>query len=481
MEGFGASDAWNVDFVGKFWAEEEKLRMAEQLFSQEMDESGNPLGIGLSIWRFNIGAGSAEQGERSQISNPTRRVECFMGEDGSYDWSKQSGQQWFLRQAVEYGVPSLVAFTNSPPVSMTRNGLAHGAGGYQSNLLPEMRDAYATFLCDVVEHFEQQGIHFQFISPINEPQYEWKSTKQEGSPWTNSDIHDMIRSLDLKIRDRGLPTKILTPEAADWRNLFELKGKEEHSFQLTALFDPESPSYIGAYPTIENRFAVHSYWTNETEAEILRTRRQSRRLAENYSVQLHQTEYSLIALNRVKMHRPDDAWEVAQFIAKIIHFDLTEANVASWSFWTAMAEEAGDLKRYLLLELKPERPRDLTSGGTHLASKNLAALGHYSRFIRPGFQRVSVNQPAPCADIGEQELLVSAFLSGNRKEGVFVISNLSKESIALPVLWSSNYNPVQTEVYLSNREHSLQRQDSILTNRKLTIAPQSIVTIVDTF
>lgn len=481
IEGFGASDAWNADFVGKYWSEEEKAKMAERLFSKEFDESGSPRGIGLSIWRFNIGAGSAEQGTASQISNPTRRVEGFLQTDGTYDWSKQSGQQYFLKQANRYGVETLVAFTNSPPVSMTRNGIAHGSGGFRSNLQPKKREAFANFLCDVVERFDSQGIHFDFLSPINEPQYAWKTRKQEGSPWTNREIYEMTRVLDNALSRRQLDTRILTPEAADWRNLYERKGEAYHSHQLKAFFSPKSPTYLGKFPRVENRFAVHSYWTNRSEADILHTRRQAKKLADNYQVQLHQTEYSLIALDRIQNKKPRNSWEVAQFIAKIIHFDLTEADVASWSFWTAMAEDRNGMNRYLLLELLPQTPRDLTSGGSHLASKNLSALGHYSLFIRPGYQRISARYTPRRDAAGEQTLLASAFLAADKSEGVFVISNLSQETVTLDLSWNHSDKPSASSVYLTSPDYDLKRLDNMLSDRTLVLPPQSIATVVDQF
>lgn len=67
MDGFGGSDAWRTQFVGKNWPEQKKSAIADLLFSKEIDAQGNPKGIGLSIWRFNLGAGSIEQGEKAKF------------------------------------------------------------------------------------------------------------------------------------------------------------------------------------------------------------------------------------------------------------------------------------------------------------------------------------------------------------------------------------------------------------------------------
>ncbi len=93
IQHFGASDAWSMRFIG-LWPEWQQNQVADWLFSTENDAEGKPKGIGLSIWRFNLGAGSAEQGDSSHINYPTR-TECVLRSDGSYDWSRQAGNDTF--------------------------------------------------------------------------------------------------------------------------------------------------------------------------------------------------------------------------------------------------------------------------------------------------------------------------------------------------------------------------------------------------
>ena len=127
MESFGASDAWQCNFIGKNWPSDKKNQIADLLFSNELDADGNPKGIGLSLWRFNLGAGSTEQGEASDIGDEWRRTECFTTDGVSYDMTKQAGQVWFMKAAKERGVAKLLAFTNSAPVYLTQNGKAHAS------------------------------------------------------------------------------------------------------------------------------------------------------------------------------------------------------------------------------------------------------------------------------------------------------------------------------------------------------------------
>ena len=88
MAYFSASDAWSMQFIG-LWPQEKQNQIADWLFSTENDANGQPKGIGLSLWRFNVGAGSTEQGENSQIASPWMRAECFLNPDGTYEFASR--------------------------------------------------------------------------------------------------------------------------------------------------------------------------------------------------------------------------------------------------------------------------------------------------------------------------------------------------------------------------------------------------------
>ena len=129
MEFFGAADAWSGNFVGKYWSENSKKEIADYLFSQEYDASGNPAGIGLSIWRVNLGAGTLEQ-PGADIYPYQRRAESYMSLDGKgYDWGKCSGHEYFMQAAKERGCNQFILFSNSPLVQYTINGKGYSPVG----------------------------------------------------------------------------------------------------------------------------------------------------------------------------------------------------------------------------------------------------------------------------------------------------------------------------------------------------------------
>ena len=67
IRNFSASDAWACQFVGN-WPEAKKNAIADWLFSMDTLANGSPRGIGLSMWRYNIGAGTAAQRLGTQLS-----------------------------------------------------------------------------------------------------------------------------------------------------------------------------------------------------------------------------------------------------------------------------------------------------------------------------------------------------------------------------------------------------------------------------
>ena len=183
MAYFGASDAWVCNSSG-FSTGETKPNSRLAVQHGERRQRTAERYRYLSLWRFNVGAGSTEQGENSQIASPWMRAECFSNPDGTYDWNKQQGQRNFTKLAKERGVNKFLAFLNSPPVYYTQNGLATNTGrGGTANTKLDCYEKYARFLADVVQGVEQHdGVKFNYICPFNEPDghWNWVGPKQEG-------------------------------------------------------------------------------------------------------------------------------------------------------------------------------------------------------------------------------------------------------------------------------------------------------------
>ena len=96
----------------------------------------------------------------------------------------------------ERGVDQFVGFTNSPPIQLTKNGKAYSSNGEEANISVENYLPFSKFLVDVSKQFEKEGIPFNYLSPFNEPQWDWTGNGQEGTPFKNDEIFAITKVLD---------------------------------------------------------------------------------------------------------------------------------------------------------------------------------------------------------------------------------------------------------------------------------------------
>ena len=389
---FGASDAWSMQFIGLWEDETEQEKIADWLFSTENDAQGKPLGIGLSVWRFNLGAGSAEQGKESQIQ-PGTRTECFLTKNGTYDWTKQAGQRKFLRMAKARGVPHFLAFMNSAPVYFTQNGLATNTGrGGTINLKDDCYDDFARFMATALKGIEtHDGIHFDYLCPVNEPDghWNWLGPKQEGSPATNREIARLLRETGRELKRQGLTTELLVSESSDLRCLLGTHETNwERGYQIRTFFSKDSTdTYLGDVPNLPHRMVGHSYWTNTPVAYMREIREQLRDSIAKYGLKFWQTELCIMG-NDEEIGGGggyDFSMKTALYVARVIHHDLVFADAESWSWWRSVG---GDYKDGLIRVYAPDH---VMSSGYAVDSRLMWALGNYSRFVRPGATRYEVS------------------------------------------------------------------------------------------
>lgn len=426
IDGFGASDAWSVQFVGQ-WPLEKQRKAADWLFSCENNADGQPRGIGLSIWRFNVGAGSHAQGDSSQIK-PNTRTDCFLNENGTYDWDRQAGQRSFLRLAKERGVPTFVAFLNSPPIFFTKNGLATNIGGDESatNLRADRHDAFVRFMADVVEGMKRkEGVTFDYLAPFNEPEWAWNTSKQEGCPATNRDIAEVVRALGKELVARKMDTKILISESGGYRFLYEEPYRRPaNAYQLEAFFNPAHPeTYVGNVPNLPRLMAAHSYWTTTPLSDLRQVRIDLGRKAKEEGVQLWQSEVCIMDNDKEigGGNGFDFSMQTALYVARLIHHDLVYAHVRSWQWWLAF----GSTWKDGLIWWNKER-QELKD------ARLLWAMGHYSRFVRPGAVRLGVSSlgkaaPLPEGDTDPHGLMCSAYRNADGSLAMVLINYAEEE------------------------------------------------------
>jgi O-glycosyl hydrolase len=480
IDNIGASGAWFSEGIGKFWPADKKERMAQLLFSKAFDQAGKPLGIGLSAWRFNIGGGTAEQGDSSGISNPVKRVECFLSPNGTYNWNKQQGYLWFVKKAASYGVENLIAFSNTPPVQFTKNRLGFKTEkNYEANLREDKYKDYADFLAKFIQHFDQEGLHFKYISPVNEPQWDWSNKfgqmNQEGSPWENENIYKITKCLDSALQAKKLSTKIIVAEAGVLTALYEGNGKA--SKQIQSFYFKSSPYYIENLKQVQPVIAGHSYFTDSGDTSIVKVRKQLKDTASKYQVPFWQSEYSMLGNGYKEGAKGKiSAIDCALFLSKIIYHDFAVANATTWHLWNSWEPGNADFDtRYCLLALKTNAAN---TEGDFTITKNLWALGHYSRFIRPGMQRIITERSDGLNALqAAQNIMVSAFSDQQKIVVVAVNYTQANKEIRLEISGVKKIKSIKQYVTTADADDNMKpyRLSSI---KKVVLQPRSIVTIV---
>lgn len=484
MVSFGASDCWMPAFVGEHWTSN-RNEIAELLFSTDIVD-GQPQGIGLSLWRVNLGGGTMEQGDDSGISDLSRRTESYLNDDLTLDWTRCEGQRYFMQRAKELGCEQFILFSNTPPVQYTKNGKGFSNENGRANLKEDCYDDFAAYMADVAAHYESEGYDITHISPANEPQYAWNDGGQEGCAWTNEEIARLARELDDALTTRGLNTQILLGEAGDWEYLYRTKDDADRSNVIQAFFEPSSSAYVGDLSHVPHLICGHSYWTDGTWNGMRDVRERLAQTASQYNVEVWQSEWSMLGDNysSTEFGSYDTAttMDIALYMSRVIHNDLTVAGVTSWSYWTSMSiSQWGQKNRFLLISLMPNGwtgdggdMNALRNGGTYEATPTLWVLGNYSRFIRPGYQRIALTANDSMNFFG------SAWISPDGKEIVAVYTNYSGTGVRLNETrtgWNGEVASIKT--YTTTQKKNL-KEKSFNKDETVVLDEESVTTVVYT-
>lgn len=503
IEGFGASDAWIIDpMIRKWLAENEQQtidRLADLLFDTEE-------GIGLSMWRFNIGAGSAEQGPASRIPDELRRAELLIDvPDGVVDHSKQRGQIMFAQAAADRGVDDMVAFINSPPTWATKNGLAHPGSQSEmtlvgsTNLDPDMLPQFARFQSDVVRYLrDDRGLPIKHLSPINEPTWHWTDQTQEGNRYNNEEVRAVYLATHAALTAAGLSEVVKIDAGESVEYLAALSDQQVREFSGEPYSAGMNNEGLGKYrdyidlllgdtelrQVAGEKISLHGYWSDALPERITKLRRLVKAAVAEKSPDARIWMSELCVLGPAAGLRPFGGhgfdvsdMDYALHIARIIHHDLVDLEVTAWMWWLAVT--AYDYKDGLLKV-------DSGLGAESLeASKLMWVVGNFSRFVRPGFRRIpaeveeqsSPNTMAPA-------ILASSYVSENDSDWVTVVINLSdrEQRVQLaPAVFSDPFASLENfgewDVYLTSKAHNL-APVGVTTEGRVTLPAQSVATLV---
>ena len=428
FETFGTSSCWWSQTIDN---EEDAREIARLLYDDET-------GLGLDIYRYNIGGGEKDNPD-CRILDVTRRTESFYvynPEKGGYeyDFTRDANARRMLDMAVEYGAEEVILFCNSPHFSMTVSG--HASGGleeYVSNLPKENYKAFVDYVLTIADWFVAQGYPVTAISPINEPQWKWGGdwVGQEGCHYTADETVEVLELFATEMKKRNSPYKLSGPETGE--------------------LSPAYYEYIDKFFASEilnefcDAYAGHSYWID------------------------NKIDVKSAAGEKIKNEYPDKKFEMSEwcelpltidsttidsglYMANIVVQDLNLLNAVSWQSWTAVNGDG-------LMEFRD---------GELVIYSRYYAYKHFSQFIEKGMTRIDVLD----SFAGDSQIASTAF-KGNGKTVIVLVNNAETQQ---DIKLCGFYEGMQ--IYRTDAEHNCENIYSGDFAKELNVPAKSITTVV---
>ena len=264
----------------------------------------------------------------------------------------------------------IVAAEWSPPGPMKSTGKYQGGGSFNGGTsnyssLASIQAAFVTLMSGTYE------IPIYAISPQNEPDI---NQSYPTCTWTAQQFHDYVPYLASALASSGNgDVKIMISEKSKWSNTEE----------AIAMNDPSVAANIGI-------LAEHAYGSS---ASLL-----------NWSNLVNQHVWETEVSDPGQY---DGSMVSALAYATQIHNWLTVAKVNGW-FWWVLVDNQGEGGNCCLTDSKNN------------IAKRAYAIGNWSKFVRPGWQRIDVTDGSP--------LLVTAY-KGPEKQFAIVAVNKTKWSV----------------------------------------------------
>lgn len=460
ITGWGTSACWWAQELGaiKSGSADE---ITELLFSKD--------GLGLNVYRYNIGAGSKDNPDTRLDRNSSRSTESFLVYDEAtgeykYDWNKDAAAQSILMKALSYGcVDTVVLFANSPHYSMCVSGQA--SGGFekaQSNLKKECYQDFVDYFLDITEHFIEMGVPVKYISPINEPQWDWGGewVGQEGCHYELDEAVELMKLFAKSIKDRNLDVKLCALESGQ---------VGDHAMDAIDMLwaDEEIRDVLGVY-------SYHSYWTDRNF--LLK-----RAFGQYMSIQYPQVELEMSEWCELPNNHEYDDIEAGLLMARTISEDVALSGCNNWSSWVAVNE--GGEKADSMIAVGDDYSE-------YKISKRYYAMAHYSKFIPVGSRLV--DSDLTVADITAEKAWWKDTIDGKEYDHYEVTNNMNVSAYRTP---DGNYVAVivnegeakevcfnmlwyDMQVYTTDSEKNLELTNETKGYKSIEIGADSITTVV---
>jgi O-glycosyl hydrolase len=379
-------------------------------------------GIGLSIVRVQV---IPDNATCTAWCNGTPGCACAQSSGAT----TTTGELAIAQQAQSFGVNTFFASSWSPPASMKTNDSWVAGGSFIGNTANYQ--SYASVLVSYVQFMSVNGINLFGISPQNEPDI---SQSYPSCLWTAQQFHDFAPYLSSALSTAGLSSvNVIIPENSAWSSSYD-------GFTSVAMTDPAVAPTIGL-------LAQHGY---AGDSDIV--------APVNYGYGQH----VWVTEDSEQSATYDGSMSDALVWAQRIHSYLTTAQINAFVWW-------------FLSDIPTDGDGTDNSALTDI-NGNIAlrayVTGNWSKFVRPGWQRVDVTNGGG--------LLITAFQSADTTQSAVVVVNATDNDVTQVFSVGTQMGSVVTPWVTSSSE-SLIAQPAVAVNAGLvtyTIPANSVVTFV---
>lgn len=294
-------------------------------------------GAGLSILRSGVGDSAVGWGD--DLNGPEGTIEP---EDGVWDWNVNDTQIWLMQEAKKYGCDRFYSVPWSPPAWMKDNGSC-SKGHLKKDMYRKFAEYLAEYVIGYKEHF---GIDIYAISPQNEPE---SAPPYSSCVYTPAEMCELVKDhIGPVFKERGVKAKLVVAEAANYDfDMTEDIAASEEAMQYVDLF------------------SAHGYWRDPPikfeKAHAL-------------GKKVWQTEYCAIT-GRESGIKDGIKW------ARIIHEHMVTAESSAFFYWYLANQYYHNDEPLIHIHV---------GDNTFVVNKRLWTFANFSRFIRPGFVRVDM-------------------------------------------------------------------------------------------
>lgn len=418
IDGFGFSEAFGRTRHIRNLAAQREKEVLDLLLNRTS-------GAGMSILRLGISSTSSS----IQPSNPG-------GPNATprYVWNgDDDGQVWLSKQAKAYGVSRFYANAWSAPGYMKTNGDEANGGTLcglsgASCASGDWRRAYANYLLQYTRFYAQEGVRITDLGFTNEPNW---TTSYSSMRFTPAQAVEFAKILGPNADAEGLTMTCC--DVVGW------SGQKTYTSAIRA--DPQAHRWVGlhtghsygSYPTTPLPVSDRPTWMAEWSPD-------GTTWNENW----------------------DDRSGYDGFtVAEAIHNALTGGNVNGYVYWYGVS--TGTTRGFIQV-----------TGDSYRVSKRLWAMAAYSRFIRPGANRIG-------ASTSDGNVRLSAY---RNSDGTVVVVALNAGGSATDVSYALRNTGVTSGTatpYLTNSSNSMTRQSAVTVNGgafSATVPARSLATYV---